>query len=177
MVARVNTVAFLGVEVVEVDVQVQISPGLPAFSVVGLPDKAVAESRERVKSALHAIGLGLPAKRIVVNLAPADLLKEGSHFDLPIALGLLGGGDAKLLTAGALWAGPGLLMEFLFLTALAGGGMATVLWLRHRLSRAAAPAFLLSTPSDPDFAKQPMPYAVAVAAGALYVAFTNLGIG
>ena len=89
MVARVNTVAFLGVEVVEVDVQVQISPGLPAFSVVGLPDKAVAESRERVKSALHAIGLGLPAKRIVVNLAPADLLKEGSHFDLPIALGLL----------------------------------------------------------------------------------------
>ncbi|WP_119167259.1 YifB family Mg chelatase-like AAA ATPase [Algihabitans albus] len=89
MVARVSTVAFLGVEVVEVDVQVQISPGLPAFSVVGLPDKAVAESRERVKSALHAIGLGLPAKRIVVNLAPADLLKEGSHFDLPIALGLL----------------------------------------------------------------------------------------
>lgn len=89
MVARVSTVAFLGVEVVEVDVQVQISPGLPSFSVVGLPDKAVAESRERVKSALHAIGLGLPAKRLVVNLAPADLLKEGSHFDLPIALGLL----------------------------------------------------------------------------------------
>jgi magnesium chelatase family protein len=89
VVARVNTVAFLGIEVVAVDVQVQISPGLPAFSVVGLPDKAVGESRERVKSALHAIGLGLPAKRIVVNLAPADLLKEGSHFDLPIALGLL----------------------------------------------------------------------------------------
>ncbi len=89
MVARVNTVAFLGIEVVDVDVQVQIGPGMPAFSLVGLPDKAVAESRERVKSALHAIGLGLPAKRIVVNLAPADLLKEGSHFDLPIALGLL----------------------------------------------------------------------------------------
>jgi magnesium chelatase family protein len=89
VVARVNTVAFLGIEVVDVDVQVQISPGLPHFQVVGLPDKAVGESRERVKSALHAIGLGLPAKRIVVNLAPADQLKEGSHFDLPIALGLL----------------------------------------------------------------------------------------
>jgi len=89
VVARVNTVAFLGIEVVDVDVQVQVSPGMPTFQVVGLPDKAVGESRERVKSALHAIGLGLPAKRIVVNLAPADLLKEGSHFDLPIALGLL----------------------------------------------------------------------------------------
>ncbi len=64
--------------------------GLPAFMVVGLPDKAVAESRERVRAALTAMGLALPAKRIIVNLAPADLLKEGSHFDLPIALGLLG---------------------------------------------------------------------------------------
>ncbi|MFM2130574.1 MAG: hypothetical protein RL477_2120, partial [Pseudomonadota bacterium] len=93
MVARVNTVAFQGVEVVGVDVQVQIAPGLPAFSIVGLPDKAVGESRERVRSALNALGLALPPKRITVNLAPADLAKEGSHFDLPIALGLLAAMD------------------------------------------------------------------------------------
>lgn len=89
MVARINTVALQGIDVLDVDVQVHITPGLPAFSVVGLPDKAVAESRERVRSALAAMGLALPPKRITVNLAPADLLKEGSHFDLPIALGLL----------------------------------------------------------------------------------------
>jgi len=89
MVARVNTVAFLGIDVLDIDVQVQMSGGLPAFTVVGLPDKAVAESRERVRAALHALGLALPPKRITVNLAPADVLKEGSHFDLPIALGLL----------------------------------------------------------------------------------------
>ena len=89
MVAHVNTVAFHGIEAREVDVQVHIGPGLPTFMVVGLPDKAVAESRERVRAALGALGLALPPKRITVNLAPADLLKEGSHFDLPIALGLL----------------------------------------------------------------------------------------
>jgi magnesium chelatase family protein len=89
MVARVNTVAFQGIEVLAIDVQVQVAAGLPAFSVVGLPDKAVAESRERVRAALVALGLSLPPKRITVNLAPADVAKEGSHFDLPIALGLL----------------------------------------------------------------------------------------
>jgi magnesium chelatase family protein len=89
MVARISTVAFQGIDVVDVDVQVQIGGGLPAFTVVGLPDKAVAESRERVRAALGALGLALPPRRITVNLAPADLLKEGSHFDLPIALGLL----------------------------------------------------------------------------------------
>jgi magnesium chelatase family protein len=89
LVAHVNTVAFHGIEAREVDVQVHIAPGLPTFMVVGLPDKAVAESRERVRAALGALGLALPPKRITVNLAPADLLKEGSHFDLPIALGLL----------------------------------------------------------------------------------------
>src|SRR5687768_9617756 len=89
MVAHVKTVAFEGIDVTPVDVQVQIGPGLPAFTVVGLPDKAVAESRERVRAALNAIGLALPAKKIIVNLAPADLAKEGSHFDLPIALGVL----------------------------------------------------------------------------------------
>ncbi len=89
MTARVSSVAFQGIEVVDVDVQVQMGGGLPAFTVVGLPDKAVAESRERVRAALNALGLALPPKRITVNLSPADLLKEGSHFDLPIALGLL----------------------------------------------------------------------------------------
>ncbi|NNG05785.1 MAG: YifB family Mg chelatase-like AAA ATPase, partial [Inquilinus sp.] len=89
MVARVNTVAFQGIEVLPIDVQVQVTGGMPAFTVVGLPDKAVGESRERVRSALHALGLALPPRRITVNLAPADVLKEGSHFDLPIALGLL----------------------------------------------------------------------------------------
>ncbi len=89
MVERCATVAFQGIEVVEVDVQVQMSSGLPAFTVVGLPDKAVAESRERVRAALGALGLALPPRRITVNLAPADLLKEGSHFDLPIGCALL----------------------------------------------------------------------------------------
>ena len=77
MVAHATTVAFLGLEARTVDVQVQISPGLPAFAIVGLPDKAVNESRERVRAALTAIGLALPPRRIVVNLSPADLPKEG----------------------------------------------------------------------------------------------------
>jgi len=90
MVTRVRTVAFQGIEAVPVDVQVQIAPGLPAFRIVGLPDKAVNESGERVRAALVASGLSLPPKRITINLAPADLPKEGSHYDLPIALGLMG---------------------------------------------------------------------------------------
>ncbi len=89
MVQRVSTVAFEGIEARAVDVQVQVAPGLPAFHVVGLPDKAVSEARERVRAALTASGLALPARRIIVNLAPADLPKEGSHYDLPIALGLM----------------------------------------------------------------------------------------
>ncbi|HEY0013412.1 MAG TPA: YifB family Mg chelatase-like AAA ATPase [Allosphingosinicella sp.] len=89
MVAHVATVAFLGLEARAVEVQVQIASGLPAFVIVGLADKAVAESRERVRASLAAIGLALPPKRITVNLSPADLPKEGSHYDLPIAVGLL----------------------------------------------------------------------------------------
>ncbi len=89
MVTRVSTVAFEGIEARPVDVQVQIAPGNVVFMIVGLADKAVAESRERVRSALIASGLALPAKRITVNLAPADLPKEGSHYDLPIALGIM----------------------------------------------------------------------------------------
>lgn len=89
MVSRVATVAFEGVEARQVDVQVQIMTGSVVFTIVGLPDKAVSEARERVRAALTAAGLALPAKRITVNLAPADLPKEGSHFDLPIALGVM----------------------------------------------------------------------------------------
>jgi magnesium chelatase family protein len=89
MVAHIHTVTFSGIDVLPIEAQVAISSGLPSFTIVGLPDKAVGESRERVRAALNAIGLSLPAKRITVNLAPADVQKEGSHFDLPIALGLL----------------------------------------------------------------------------------------
>lgn len=89
MVSRVRTVAFQGIEAVPVDVQIMVAPGKVGMSIVGLPDKAVAESRERVQAALHASGLSMPAKRVTVNLAPADLPKEGSHYDLPIALGLM----------------------------------------------------------------------------------------
>jgi magnesium chelatase family protein len=89
MVATVRTVAYLGLEARSVEVQCQLAAGLPRFSVVGLPDKAVSESRERVQAALAAMGLALPPKRITVNLSPADLPKDGSHYDLPIALALL----------------------------------------------------------------------------------------
>jgi magnesium chelatase family protein len=89
MVVRVATVAFEGIEARPVDVQVQVAAGSVVFTMVGLPDKAVSEARERVRAALTASGLALPAKRITVNLAPADLPKEGSHYDLPIALGIM----------------------------------------------------------------------------------------
>ena len=89
MVARAYTVAFEGVSARTVEVQCAVTPGLPAFAVVGLPDKAVSEARDRVRAALSAMGIALPSKRITVNLSPADLPKEGSHFDLPIALALL----------------------------------------------------------------------------------------
>ena len=123
MVAHVATVAFLGLEARGVECQVSIAGGLPGFVVVGLPDKAVRESTERVRAALSAIGLALPPKRITVNLSPADLPKEGSHYDLPIALGLLGAMgavDAETLSAyvavgelgldGRLTASPGVLL-------------------------------------------------------------------
>ncbi len=89
MVALVSTVAYLGLEARAVEVQCQVAAGLPRFTIVGLPDKAVGESRERVQAALAAMGLALPPKRITINLSPADLPKEGSHYDLPIALALL----------------------------------------------------------------------------------------
>ena len=91
-VAHIYAAAFEGIEAREVDVQVHISPGSSTgsqFNIVGLAHKAVGESKERVRAALNAIGLALPWQRITVNLAPADLPKEGSHYDVPIALGLL----------------------------------------------------------------------------------------
>ena len=131
MVATVATVAYLGLEARSVEVQVQLSAGLPAFVIVGLPDKAVAESRERVRAAMSAIGLALPPKRITVNLSPADLPKEGSHFDLPIALCLLaaiGATDAEALSHylavgelsldGRIAASPGVLLAALHASAL-----------------------------------------------------------
>jgi len=90
MVARIYTVAFEGSEARRVDVQVQVSSSSRQhFNIVGLADKAVAESRERVRAAFAALGIALPGKRITINLAPADLPKEGAHYDLPIALGLM----------------------------------------------------------------------------------------
>lgn len=89
MVSTVKTFSFVGIDVVDVSVQVQISPGLPGITIVGLPDKAVGESRERVRLAISSLGLSWPQKRITVNLAPADLQKEGSHFDLALALAIL----------------------------------------------------------------------------------------
>ncbi len=89
MVARAYTVAFEGVDARLVEVQCAVTAGLPAFSIVGLPDKAVSEARDRVRAALTAMSIALPSKRVTINLSPADLPKEGSHFDLPIALALL----------------------------------------------------------------------------------------
>lgn len=89
MIARAYTVAFEGVDPRPVEVQCAVTPGVPAFSIVGLPDKAVSEARDRVRTALNALRVALPSRRITVNLSPADLPKEGSHFDLPIALALL----------------------------------------------------------------------------------------
>lgn len=89
MLATTNTVAFSGVDVLTITTEVQITNGLPAFSIVGLADKSIAESRERVRASLHSLGLDWPAKHITVNLAPADVFKEGTHYDLPIVMSLL----------------------------------------------------------------------------------------
>lgn len=89
MVAIAFTVAFDGIEARLVEVQAAVSPGIPSFSIVGLPDKAVSEARERIRAAFSAMSVAMPSKRVTVNLSPADLPKEGSHFDLPIALAVL----------------------------------------------------------------------------------------
>ena len=90
MVTTIHSVTFSGLQAQLIEVQAQLTPGLPGFTIVGLPDKAVSEARERVRGALQSMGLALPPKRVTVNLAPADVMKEGSHFDLPIALAVLG---------------------------------------------------------------------------------------
>ncbi|MBR1943926.1 MAG: YifB family Mg chelatase-like AAA ATPase [Alphaproteobacteria bacterium] len=90
MISKIKTISSIGMKIIEVVVEAQISPGLAAFCIVGLPDKSVAEAKERIRSAFFSIGLGFPAKRIIVNLAPADIPKIGSHYDLPIAMALLG---------------------------------------------------------------------------------------
>lgn len=126
--------AYLGLEARSVEVQCQIAPGLPRFNLVGLPDKAVNESRERVVAALAAMGLALPPKRITINLSPADLPKEGSHYDLPIALALLGAmgvcdaeqlGDyfavGELALDGRIVASPGVLLAALHATSVDSG--------------------------------------------------------
>jgi magnesium chelatase family protein len=89
MIVHIASLTFSGVDIIDVDIQVQITTGIPAFTIVGLADKTIAESRERVRAALSSIGLALPAKKILINLAPADLVKEGSHFDLAIACAIL----------------------------------------------------------------------------------------
>ncbi|WP_338390870.1 YifB family Mg chelatase-like AAA ATPase [Rickettsia asembonensis] len=89
MIIHIASLTFNGIDIIDVDVQVQISPGIPAFTIVGLADKTIAESKERVKAALSSIGLALPTKKFLINLAPADLVKEGSHFDLAIACSIL----------------------------------------------------------------------------------------
>jgi len=89
MIIKVPSLTFSGIDIVDVDVQVQIEPGIPKFVIVGLADKTIAESKERVRAALSSIGLSFPAKKILINLAPADLVKEGSHFDLAISVGIL----------------------------------------------------------------------------------------
>jgi magnesium chelatase family protein len=134
MAATVATVAYLGLEARSVEVQVQLSSGLPRITIVGLPDKAVAESRERVRAALASIGLALPPKIITVNLSPADLPKEGSHYDLPIALCLLaaiGATDAEALSHyvavgelcldGRITASPGVLLAAIHASSLDKG--------------------------------------------------------
>ena len=89
MISKVKTVAFMGMNPIEVTVEAQISPGIASFCIVGLPDKAVAEAKERVRSTLFSLGIGFPAKKLVINMAPADIPKTGSHYDLPIALAIL----------------------------------------------------------------------------------------
>ncbi|NTY00480.1 YifB family Mg chelatase-like AAA ATPase [Deinococcus sp. JMULE3] len=99
MLARVRSAALFGVDAVPVEVEVDVSPGLPAFTVVGLPDQSVSEARERVRAAVRNAGLPFPAARITVNLAPADLRKEGPLYDLPIALGVLAAQEVVPLSA------------------------------------------------------------------------------
>jgi prepilin peptidase CpaA len=163
-------------------------PTIFQITVLGFAGLAVASAISDVRN------LTIPNRYslAITLLFPAYVLTSASPVDwvgaLAIGLGLLalgfllfaaktlGGGDAKLIAAVSLWAGPDLFLPFLLITAIVGGTMALALWLRHRFSRAATPGLIFLTDVDPNFAKQPMPYAVAISAGALYVAFTLLGV-
>ena len=120
-----------------------------------------------------ALSVGHPVDWIGALVVATAVLAVG--FTL-FTLRSLGGGDAKLLAAVALWAGPDLIIPFVLLTALAGGGLAVLLWLRHRLTLIPAAGMILVTPANADFGKQPMPYGVAIAAGAVYVGLSHLGV-
>ena len=89
MMSTIKTICFAGISVIDIDVEVHFAKGQPGITIVGLGDKAVNESKERIRAALSTIGLILPPQRITINLAPADVLKEGTHYDLPIMLGIL----------------------------------------------------------------------------------------
>ena len=93
-VCRARSLSLFGIDALPVEVEVDVSPGLPGFSIVGLPDAAVQEARERVRVAISNSGYKFPTKRVIVNLAPANLRKEGPAFDLPIALGILAASGA-----------------------------------------------------------------------------------
>jgi len=123
--------------------------------------------------AVHVLTAPQPVAWLDGLLVGGGLLALGF---LLFALNAIGGGDAKLLAAASLWAGPGLVMPFLLYTVLIGGGMAIVMWLHHRLSRAASPAGFFVTQAEADFGKRPMPYAVAIAIAGLYVAFTIMSL-
>jgi prepilin peptidase CpaA len=152
--------------------------------IVLLSAAAISDVRKLTIPNSYCLGIAICYPFFV--LAPAQpvdwvggLLVCGGLLVVGFALfttGRVGGGDAKLLAATALWAGPGLLMEFLLLTALAGGGIALLLYVRHRWARSPSLATLSSTEAAPDFAQQPMPYGVAIFAGGVYVAFTLLGL-
>ena len=90
MISKVKTVAFAGMKPIEITVESQISPGLASFTIVGLPDKAVGEAKERIRSTFFQLGINFPSKKVIINLAPADIPKVGSQYDLPIALAILG---------------------------------------------------------------------------------------
>ena len=89
MFANIHTISFVGLDVKKIEVQVHITRGMPAFSIVGLANKSVSEAKERVRSAIASSGFQFPQSRITINLAPADIVKDGSHYDLPIAIGIL----------------------------------------------------------------------------------------
>ena len=162
---------------------------IPYVAIFGFVGLALASAVSDVKSLIipnrYCIGIAL--------LFPAYGLASPQAVDwlgsLLVASGMLaigyflfckkvtGGGDVKMIAAVSLWAGPELILPFLLYTAAAGGAMATFMWLRHRLSSAGTPLMFFMTPVDNDFYKQSMPYAVAIATGSLYVAFTILGVG